>query len=346
MRMSEFDYDLPAERIAQEPIEPRDASRLMVVDRDTGVIEHETFRALPHYLEPGDLLVYNDTLVSARRLIGRKPSGGKVEVLFLAEVEPGKFEVLVRPGQRTKTGTMIDFGLGVSGRIVGATIYGGKVLEFVRQPDIATRLKELGSMPLPPYIKRPIVEEGRYQTVYGRTPGSAAAPTAGLHFTDRLLDEIRSKQVEVAGITLDVSVDTFRPVGVDNPVDHKMHGENFVVSNQTVEAINRCKGRIIAVGTTTVRALESAAVGPRKLNPGSGTTRIFVVPGYRFQIVDAMVTNFHMPRTTMLLMVAAMCGVEVLKRSYATALAEGYRFLSFGDGMLIISRSTNEKRRT
>lgn len=345
MRMSDFDYVLPVDRIAQAPAEPRDSSRLMVLDGESGRIEHTRFSELASYLAPGDLLVTNDTRVTARRLVGRKQTGAEVEVVILREVEPFVYEALARPAKRLKAGSVISLETGDVATVVGESAFGGRLLRFSKDSNIRERLETIGQVPLPPYIRSSLADSERYQTVYSRSPGSAAAPTAGLHFTERLLKRIREKGVDVQAISLDVSIDTFRPVSAEDPSDHKMHGERYCVPKATAEAIERCEGRIYAVGTTTVRALEAAAIGPRRVRAGTAITNMFITPGYKFRIVDGMITNFHMPRTTMLLMVGALCGVENLRTAYSVALSEGYRFLSFGDAMLIKSRYENEKRR-
>lgn len=344
MRLSDFDYVLPPDRIAQVPAEPRDSSRLMVLDPVTGEVEHARFSDLANYLSPGDLLITNDTQVTARRLSGRKHTGAVVEILLLRETGESTYEALVRPAKRLKTGSVITLETGDIATVVGETPFGGRILQFPEETHLREMMQTAGQVPLPPYIHNSLANEDRYQTVYARSPGSAAAPTAGLHFTEKLLERIRDKGVGVRAITLDVSIDTFRPLASDDPADHKMHGEKYFVPADTADAIEKCEGSIYAVGTTTVRALEAAATGPRTVQAGTDTTDMFITPGYEFRIVDGMITNFHMPRTTMLLMVAAMCGVENLKNAYSFALSEGYRFLSFGDAMLIQSRYKNEKR--
>lgn len=335
MRISDFDYVLPEDRIAQVPVEPRDSSKLLVLDPNGGVIEHHRFHELPALLDAGDLLVVNDTRVTARRLLGQKATGGSVEALLLREVSPGTWEALVRPGKRIKPGTELHFGDGLTATVVGETAFGGRTLRF----DNPNGVSRAGSVPLPPYIHAALESDDRYQTVFSDAPGSAAAPTAGLHFTAGLLDSLHVSGIETASITLDVSIDTFRPVQAENPADHKMHGERYAIPDRTATAISRCKGRVIAVGTTTVRALESAAFGYRQVRCGESVTDIFITPGFEFKAIDGMITNFHMPRTTMLLLVAALCGIDNLRKAYKIALESDYRFLSFGDAMLILPRS-------
>jgi S-adenosylmethionine:tRNA ribosyltransferase-isomerase len=335
MRISDFDYVLPADRIAQVPAEPRDSSRLLVLDPSTGAIEHRRFYELTGLLEAGDLLVVNDTRVTARRLLGQKSTGGSVEALLLREVSRGTWEALVRPGKRIKPGSELHFEEGLTATVVGETAFGGRVLCF----DNPEKAAGAGSVPLPPYIHAALESDDRYQTVFSNTPGSAAAPTAGLHFTVGLMEALTAKGVEIASVTLDVSIDTFRPVQAEDPADHKMHGERYSISERTATAISRCKGRVLAVGTTTVRALESAAIGHRQVQFGESVTDFFITPGFEFKAIDGMITNFHMPRTTMLLLVSALCGIDNLRNAYATALESDYRFLSFGDAMLILPRS-------
>lgn len=332
MRTSDFDYDLPQELIAQEPLEDRSASRMLCLHRTDGRIEHRQFLDLPDILESGDLLVINDTRVTARRLLGHRPTGARVEALLLRQVEGG-LEALTRPAQKLKTGATIEFDDGERAVVVEDLGDGLKVLRF---DDPEKVLREAGSVPLPPYFHGRLETEERYQTVYSRSGGSSAAPTAGLHFTTGVMDRLREKGVGLATVTLSVGLDTFRPVTAEVVSDHKIHGETCSVSQETVQAVAQCRGRVIAVGTTTTRTLETFAVGRRSLESGERVSRAFITPGYRFQVVDGMLTNFHMPRTTMLFMLAAFVGRDALMSAYEGAVSERYRFLSFGDAMLII----------
>lgn len=333
MRLSDFDYDLPEELIAQTPLEDRAASRLLVLDKETGEIQHKTFRDMTEFLHPGDLLVMNDTRVTALRLFGERTTGGKVEALLLSG-KNGRYEALMKPGKKMKPGEKVEFEGGLSATVIEDLEAGKKLIEFA-QEDAQARLKRAGRVPLPPYVHDALQDPERYQTVYSETGGSAAAPTAGLHFTTTLLNELEVKGVKTAKVSLDVSIDTFRPVMTDDIEDHEMHGERCSLSEETATAINECKGRIIAVGTTTARTLESFASGLRKVTRGETDTKIFITPGYEFQVVDGMLTNFHMPRTTMLMMISALAGRENIMKAYRRAIEEEYRFLSFGDAMLI-----------
>ncbi len=333
--MSLLEYELPESAIAQRPAEPRDSSRLLVLNKQTSDVAHKRFTDLTEYLREGDLVVLNNTRVSAVRLFGEKESGGKVEALLLRELEPLQYEALVKPARRLQPGARIDFGAGVSAIVESKAESGGRILSFEPVANFDSRLRELGKMPLPPYVHEELEHSERYQTVYSKTPGSSAAPTAGLHFTPELLAKVSSKGIETAEVTLDVGIDTFRPITC--PIaEHKMHGERYFIPDETAHAVRNAKGRILAVGTTSVRALESAAIGVRQVKPGSSCTSLFIKPGYELKIADAILTNFHMPKTTMLLLVSAFCGIEPLMRAYEEALATGYRFLSFGDSMLII----------
>lgn len=336
-RLSDYDYELPENRIAQEPLADRSAARLMVVDRSTGAWEHRVFRDLPELLEPGDLLVRNATRVTAMRLFGAKPSGGAVEALLLRQdTAPGSFVALVKPGRRLPTGALIEFEGGLRATVGEVRADGQRVLHFEAvEGQLDQQLRECAQAPLPPYIRTRLKDPERYQTVYAKHGGSAAAPTAGLHFTPEVLEALDRRGVETAEVTLSVGLDTFRPVTEDRAADHVMHGEWCSVSEATRDAVARCRGRIIAVGTTSARTLESFAVGPRQLETGTKETRIFITSGYRWRIVDGMITNYHMPRTTMLLMVASLTGRDALMAAYAEALQQNYRFLSFGDAMLI-----------
>lgn len=334
MRTDEFDYDLPEELIAQTPLDDRAASRLLRLDRRTGAVRHLGFRDIVAELGEGDLLVLNDTRVSALRLVGRKPTGGEVEALLLSEGDDGLFDCLLKPARRLQPGALVDFGEGLSG-VVGEGGDGPVRRIRIVGPDWRQALARLGSVPLPPYVRSVIPDAERYQTVYASRPGSAAAPTAGLHFTPDLLGLVKDKGVQVATVTLNVSIDTFRPVQSDLIEDHEIHGETCEMPELTAIAINECQGRIVAVGTTSVRTIESFSVGRRKVEPGRMKTKIFITPGYDYLCVDAILTNFHMPRTTMLAMISAFVSHDHLFCAYREAVREKYRFLSFGDSMLI-----------
>jgi len=333
--VSFLDYGLPEELIAQTPLEDRAASRLLVVD-SKGRVQDAVFRELPQFLDPGDLLVWNDTRVTARRLFGHKESGGRVELLVLRRVEPSLWDCLVRPARRLHPGTRILLDSGAS-LIVERDLEAGRRL--IRLDDARAAEEAVlaaGEVPLPPYIRVDLQDPERYQTVFASREGSAAAPTAGLHFTKEVLGELERRGVLFAQVTLDVSLDTFRPMAANDPWDHPIHGERCEVSEQTADAVRRATGRIVAVGTTSVRTLESMAVGPREVRPGVSDTRLFIRPGYKFLVVDGIVTNFHMPRTTMLLMISAFVGADPLRMAYEHAVAQRYRFLSFGDAMLAL----------
>jgi len=340
MKTSEFDYYLPPELIAQVPTEPRDASRLLVLHRDTGEMEHTIFREITRYLRPGDVLVANDSRVILARLFARKsPTGGKVELLLLNRQDDVTWEALVR-GRRVPEGTRLDFREGLKGGIMAITPTGSRLVRFDR--PIEALLPCLGMLPLPPYIRVPLAEPERYQTVYARIQGSVAAPTAGLHFTRELIDRIQAMGVEFAFITLHIGLDTFKPITEENIEEHRMHTEYFMVPPETVAAIERARAagrRVIAVGTTTVRALESAARPGSdgwRLEPISGNTSLYIYPGYQFKVVDALITNFHLPRSTLLCLVSAFAGKELIYRAYEEAIRLGYRFYSFGDAMLLL----------
>lgn len=330
-----MDYELPEELIAQTPLEDRAASRLLVVDSN-GRIEDAVFRELPRLLAPGDLLVWNDTRVTARRLFGRKESGGRVEVLVLRRARPSEWDCLVRPARRLHAGSRILLDCGAR-LTVQSEQEGGRRLIRLDESGIAEEaVLEAGEVPLPPYIQGGLSDPERYQTVFASRAGSAAAPTAGLHFTQDVLDALDARGVKGARVTLDVSLDTFRPMASGEAWEHPMHGERCEVPPETAEAVRRTTGRIVAVGTTSVRTLESMAIGPRELRPGSTETRLFIRPGYKFLVVDGIVTNFHMPKTTMLLMISAFVGANPLRMAYEHAVAQRYRFLSFGDAMLAL----------
>jgi S-adenosylmethionine:tRNA ribosyltransferase-isomerase len=320
--------------IAQVPLADRAGSRLLHLDRQTGLVEHLKFRDAVDLLHEGDLLVLNDTRVSALRLQGVKPTGGSVEALLLGGTAP-EYDALVRPGKRLHPGAEIHFE-DLKATVVSEQEDGLRRLRFEDRADLVERINALGQTPLPPYIHERLGDKERYQTVYGRNPGSAAAPTAGLHFTEEVLDAVKAKGCEIAYVTLHVGLDTFRPVQVEDLSDHRMHGEACSISDETAETINRCAGRIIAVGTTAVRTLESFAVSKGKVHSGSKISCLFIKPGFKFQIVDGMFTNFHLPKTTMLVMLSALCGRDTVLSAYDQAVKQGYRFLSFGDSMLVL----------
>lgn len=341
MRLEEFDYDLPPELIAQTPLDRRDESRLLVLERESGKMEHRVFHDLPAYLRPGDVLVLNDTRVLPARLIGRrKHTGGKVEVLLLRELGSDRWEVLVKPGRRCPEGEELVFGDGkLTGRVLNRTEEGGRIIAFSPGgPKFLETLNEIGKVPLPPYIRTELKDQERYQTVYARHLGSAAAPTAGLHFTPELLKAIEERGIAILYLTLHVGLGTFRPVREERIEDHRMHEEYYVVRPGVAEAVNAAKKegrRVVAVGTTVVRTLESAGKSG-EVKAGAGWTDLFIYPGFEFRIVDALVTNFHLPKSTLLMLVSAFAGREKILRAYQEAIRERYRFFSFGDAMLII----------
>ena len=338
MKLSDFDYDLPEERIAQFPCEPRDHSRLLKVNIDTGELVHAHFYDLLDDVEAGDLLVFNNTRVIPARLIGAKPTGGKVEVFLLTRLDGDRWEVLVKPGKKARIGQEILFGDELSCVVEDNTDFGGRIVRFRYQGIFEEVLDRLGETPLPPYIKEKLADKERYQTVYAKENGSAAAPTAGLHFTKEMLAKLEEKGVRLAFVTLHVGLGTFRPVNVENVLEHVMHKEYYSVSAEAAEAIRQTKeagGRIIAVGTTAVRTLESAAEEDGTITPKTGWTEIFIYPGYRFKIVDALVTNFHLPNSTLLMLVSALADREMMLEAYRVAVEEKYRFFSFGDAMFL-----------
>lgn len=341
MKVAEFDYNLPEELIAQEPVEPRDASRLLVVHRQTGELEHRAFRDIVDYIRPGDVLVINDTKVIPARLFGTKmDTGGHVELLLLKRMGRDAWEALVRPGRRVRPGASLEFGDGrLTAKVREVTPAGGRIVEFAYNGVFEAVLDELGQMPLPPYIHKELADKERYQTVYAKEEGSAAAPTAGLHFTPALLESIAKKGVAICPITLHVGLGTFRPVKADDVADHKMHAEYYSISEGAAKAITSAKeagGRVFAVGTTTTRTLEAAAQKNGRIAADSGWTDIFIFPGFEFQVVDALITNFHLPRSTLLMLVSALAGKDLILQAYQTAIEARYRFFSFGDAMLIL----------
>ncbi|PKM73984.1 MAG: tRNA preQ1(34) S-adenosylmethionine ribosyltransferase-isomerase QueA [Firmicutes bacterium HGW-Firmicutes-16] len=339
MKTSDFNYYLPEELIAQTPLERRDASRLLHLNKVTGEVEHRHFYDLPDYLREGDCLVLNDSRVLPARLIGRRETGGVVEVVLLRDMDGGVWECLTRPGRKTKPGTKLIFGEGELAATVTSSAEGGnKLLKFEYEGIFLEVLERLGKMPLPPYIKTELVNQERYQTVYSREVGSAAAPTAGLHFTEELLNKIAEKGVKVCYITLHVGLGTFRPVKSEDVESHEMHSEFCIIPADTAEAITETKrsgGRVVAVGTTSCRTLESFAKEDGTITEGSGWTDIFIYPGYRFKFVGALVTNFHLPESTLVMLVSALAGREHILAAYAKAVEEKYRFFSFGDAMFI-----------
>lgn len=338
-KKSDFYYDLPPEQIAQTPAEPRDSSRLFVYDRATDKVEHRIFRDITDYLKAGDVLVINNTKVLPARLYAHTGHGGLIEILLLKRLERDKWEVLAKPGRKCAVGKSFKIGDKLSFTVEGITDSGERIINFSYDGVFENILEEVGSMPLPPYIKEKLKDKDRYQTVYAKTDGSAAAPTAGLHFTPELLEKIRGMGVEIVEVLLHVGLGTFRPVKEDIITDHKMHGEYYEVSEQAAAALNRAKAegrRIISVGTTSVRTLESATGEDGVVRAGSGETYIFIYPPYKFKCVDALITNFHLPESTLIMLVAALVGREKILSLYKTAVDEGYRFFSFGDAMMII----------
>lgn len=338
MKLTDFSYELPKELIAQHPAEPRDHARLMLYDRKTGAVEHKHFYDLVDELRAGDVLVFNDSKVIPARLYGKRvPTGGKVEVLLLTPVGEDRWEVLVKPGKKALPGTTIEFPGGLQAEVLDRTDFGGRVVHFTYDGVFDDIIDKIGEMPLPPYIHEKMEDPNEYQTVYARERGSAAAPTAGLHFTDELLQKIRDKGVEEVFVTLHVGLGTFRPVEEENIEDHQMHSEFYSITPEAADAINRAKTegrRIIAVGTTSIRTLESAGM-TGKLKAGSGWTNIFIYPGFTFHIVDALVTNFHLPESTLLMLISALSTREQILHAYEIAVKEKYRFFSFGDAMFI-----------
>lgn len=337
MLVTDFDYDLPQELIAQHPMEPRDHSRLLVVDKKTGEIEHKHFYDLVNYLKPGDVLVFNDTRVIPARLHGTKDTGAHVEVFLLTRRDATDWEVLVRPGKKLQVGAKINFSDELSCEVIEHTDFGGRVVRFKYDGIFEEILDCLGETPLPPYITAPLEDKERYQTVYNRERGSAAAPTAGLHFTKELLQKIKEIGCEEVFVTLHVGLGTFRPVSEAKIEDHKMHKEFYTVSQEAADAVNKAKAegrRIIAVGTTAVRTLEAAGADGQ-LHAGSSWTNIFIYPGYKFRLVDDLVTNFHLPQSTLLMLVSTLSTREIMLQTYKKAVEEKYRFFSFGDAMFI-----------
>ena len=331
MKTSDFYYDLPQERIAQTPVEPRDHSRLMVLDKHTGEMEHRHFYDIVDYLQPGDCLIMNDSRVLPARLYGHKEeTGGQMEFLLLQNLGADRWEVLAKPGKKAKPGVRFQFGDGkLTAEVLEVKEDGNRIVQFSYKGNFYVLLDEIGQMPLPPYIKEKLQDKERYQTVYSHEVGSAAAPTAGLHFTPELMDKIREKGISIGFVTLHVGLGTFRPVSAERIADHKMHAEHYHMPAETAELIRRTKqagGRVIAVGTTSCRTLESVAVG---------WTDIFIYPGYTFRVLDGLITNFHLPESTLVMLVSALAGRENILHAYRIAVEEKYRFFSFGDAMFI-----------
>ena len=340
MDVKDFYYELPQELIAQDPLEDRSGSRLLVLGKQDGSIRHEVFRNITQYLNAGDCLVINNTKVIPARLFGeREGTGASIEILLLKRKENDIWETLVKPGKKAKPGTRIIFGGGLlTGEVVDVVEDGNRLIQFSYEGIFEVILDQLGQMPLPPYITHTLQDKNRYQTVYAKYDGSAAAPTAGLHFTPELLDEIRAKGVKIAEVTLHVGLGTFRPVKVENVQDHHMHSEYYEVTEEAARLINETKqsgGRVIAVGTTSCRTLESAAADDGSLSAKSGWTDIFIYPGYTFKVIDALITNFHLPESTLVMLVSALAGRDNIMNAYAEAVRERYRFFSFGDAMFI-----------
>ena len=341
LKKSDFYFDLPQELIAQDPLEDRSSSRLLMLDRDTGQTRHEIFHNIPQYLRPGDCLVLNNTKVIPARLLGeREGTGAHVEVLLLKRREKDVWETLVKPGKKCRPGTELIFGEGLlRGQVLETVEEGNRLIRFTYQGIWEEVLDQLGEMPLPPYITHKLQDKSRYQTVYARYEGSAAAPTAGLHFTRELLEAIREMGVEIAYVTLHVGLGTFRPVKEENVLEHHMHSEYYQVTQEAAQQINAAKaagGRIICVGTTSCRTLESAADENGQVRPGCGDNTLFIYPGYRFRVLDGLITNFHLPESTLVMLVSALAGRERVLSAYEEAVRERYRFFSFGDAMFVV----------
>lgn len=341
MNVSDFNFELPQELIAQDPLEDRSSSRLLVLDKNTGEIEHRGFRDIVSYLKKGDCLVINDTKVIPARLLGEKEeTKARIEVLLLKQKEKNVWETLVKPGKKAKPGTVISFGDGLlKGTVIDVVEEGNRLIQFSYEGIFEEILDRLGQMPLPPYITHQLKDKNRYQTVYAKHDGSAAAPTAGLHFTKELLEQIEQMGVTIAHVTLHVGLGTFRPVKAENILDHHMHSEFYVIEEEEAGKINHIKrqgGRIICVGTTSCRTIESAAQEDGTVKSGSGWTDIFIYPGYQFKVLDGLITNFHLPESTLVMLVSALAGREHVLNAYEEAIRERYRFFSFGDAMLLL----------
>ena len=339
MKTHDFYYDLPQELIAQTPLAQRDSSRLLVLNKSTGAVEHRHFHDILDYLRPGDCLVLNNSRVLPARLLGKRATGGAVEVLLLKDTGNDVWECLTKPGRKTPVGAALSFGEGLlTATVVEAKEDGNKLVQFHYQGIFLEILEQLGKMPLPPYIKEELQDQERYQTVYSKVNGSAAAPTAGLHFTPELLDAIRAKGVKLAWVTLHVGLGTFRPVKAEEITDHHMHAEFCMLSAETAALLNQTRqagGRIVCVGTTSCRTIESFAADDGSFSEKSGWTDIFIYPGYRFKAMDALITNFHLPESTLIMLVSAFAGRETVLNAYKIAVEERYRFFSFGDAMFI-----------
>lgn len=340
-KLSDFYYDLPEELIAQDPLQKRSDSRLMVLNRESGSIEHRHFRDITEYLNPGDCLVINDTKVIPARLIGTKEeTGASIEVLLLKRHDDRVWETLVKPGKKARPGARISFGNGkLVGEVIDVVEEGNRLVRFEYDGIFEEVLDELGQMPLPPYITHRLEDKDRYQTVYAAHSGSAAAPTAGLHFTNELLEQVEQMGVKIARVTLHVGLGTFRPVKVENITEHHMHSEFYIIDEAAAHAINETKangGRLVSVGTTSTRTLETAADENGHIEPCSGWTDIFIYPGYKFKVVDRLITNFHLPESTLLMLVSALYDREKILEAYRVAVEEQYRFFSFGDAMIIL----------
>ena len=340
MNVSDFYYDLPEELIAQTPIEKRDESRLMVLNRANQTIEHKTFKDIIDYLEPGDCLVRNNTKVIPARLYGKKATGAKIEFLLLNRIEGDIWECIVRPGHKLKPGTEVEFGDGIlKAKVLDVMEGGTRKVEFKYEGIFNEILDKIGLMPLPPYIHESLKDNDRYQTVYAKYEGSAAAPTAGLHFTPELFEKIKAKGIDVANVTLHVGIGTFRPVKVENVEEHHMHSEHFYIKQEDADKINNAKKngkRVIAVGTPSCRVLETIADENGMVKPTEGDTQIFIYPGYKYKCLDGLVTNFHLPESTLIMLVSALAGRDYIMKAYNEAVKERYRFFSFGDAMLIL----------
>lgn len=341
LKKSDFYYDLPEELIAQDPLSDRSSSRLLSLDKKTGETGHHSFKEIPRFLRPGDCLVLNNTKVIPARLMGQKEeTGAAIEVLLLKRKDKDKWETLVKPGKKARPGANIVFGDGLlKGRVLDVLEEGNRLIEFTYEGIFEEVLDRLGEMPLPPYITHKLADKNRYQTVYARYEGSAAAPTAGLHFTPGLLSEIEEMGVRLAYVTLHVGLGTFRPVKEENVLDHHMHSESYEITKEAAEVINETKkdgGRVICVGTTSCRTIESSADENGIVHPGSGNTEIFIYPGYRFKVLDGLITNFHLPESTLIMLVSALAGRERVLDAYKEAVDCRYRFFSFGDAMIIL----------
>lgn len=340
MKTSDFYYDLPKELIAQTPVEPRDSSRLLVLGRESGEIEHRHFYDIIDYLDEGDLIVANDSRVLPARIYGVKDTGARVEFLLLKQISGNRWETLCKPGRKAKEGAKFTFGEGLlTATVVEVKDDGNRIVDFDCDENFFSTLDKIGQMPLPPYITEELKDRERYQTVYSHELGSAAAPTAGLHFTDELMDRLRAKGVKIAYVTLHVGLGTFRPVKVDDVTKHKMHSEHYEIPKETADLIKQTKQngkRVIAIGTTSCRTLESVAAEHGEIIPCEGFTDIFIYPGFEFKVLDGLVTNFHLPESTLIMLVSAFAGYDNIMNAYKTAVDERYRFFSFGDAMIII----------